>query len=356
VPKPLRGFLHRYVSAQFHDPFGLFFRLVRTGHPAAYFAMAVAGLGIILTPLDMLLQIFEQRLYHNANKPHMPLIFVCGAPRTGTTFVTQVLINNLPVGFFNNLTAVFPRSPITASRLFGRFLVRRILTYDSYYGKSLHFSGPNDALYIWDRWFGTDRAIIPASLGAVNQEEMIRFLGAYEQFLQKPIINKNNNLNTYASVVANIFENAYFICMTRDPLYLAQSLLKARMDIHGDVHVPYGIDSPYHTHPDDYIESLCEQVLFHEQAAKEQQQLVGEGRFWIVQYEEFCCHPEALIQRVSTEILGLPVSDVNLKVGHKPFTASNTVKMDPEIFETLKQTLDRMKNRNGLHITSGETR
>jgi len=353
VPKPIQDFFHRYVSAQFHDPFGLFLRLIRTGHPAAYFAMATAGLGIAVTPLDMLLEVFERRLYKNASRPSKPLIFVCGAPRTGTTFFTQVLINNLPVGYFNNLTSVFPRSPIIANQIFGRFLSPKALTYDSYYGKSLYFSGPNDALYIWDRWFG-DRAVIPTSLSDADREDMNRFFAAYEQFLQKPIINKNNNLNTYAHLVADVFEDVHFICMTRDPLFLAQSLLKARQDIHGNIHEPYGIDSPYHAHPEDYIESLCEQVLFHEQVIREQQRIVGEDRFWIVQYEEFCRHPEIIVKRVSEEILGIPVSMDELQAKLKPFSASNTLRMDSEVFEALKQTLERMKNQNSLNITSGE--
>lgn len=353
--KPLRSFLHRYVSTQFHDPVGLFIRLLRTGHPAAYFAMATAGLGIILTPLDILLQIFEKRLYENASPPRLPLIFVCGAPRTGSTFFTQVLINNLPVNFLNNLTSIFPLSPLTANRLFGRFLMPGILTYASYYGKSVNFSGPNDALYIWDRWFGEDRAVIPTGLSPADRENMIRFFGAWEQFFQKPLINKNNSLNTYANLVAEVFENACFICMTRDPLYLAQSLLNARMDIHGNIHTPYGIDSPHHAHPDNYIESVCEQVLFYEQVTKEQQAIIGEDRFWIVQYEEFCRHPEDIIKRVSEEILGLQISIEDLKAKLKPFVISNAIKMDLATFEALKQTLEHMRNHNHPHITSGET-
>jgi hypothetical protein len=350
----LRLFLRRYVPIQFHDPLGLFIRLLRTGHPAAYFAMAAAALGILLTPVDILLQDAEQRLYRNASKPRLPLIFVCGAPRSGTTFVSQVLINNLPVAFLNNLTSVFPRSPITANRIFGRLLSKKPLDYHSYYGKSQHFSGPNDALYIWDRWLGDDRTVIQTSLSPANQEAMIRFFGACEQFFQKPLINKNNNLNTYANVVADIFENAYFICMARDPLYLAQSLLKARLDIHGDLRIPYGIDCPYHADPDNYIESVCEQVLFHEQVIREQQRIVGEDRFWIIQYETFCQHPEVIVKRVSEEILGISVSVEDLKSKLEPFVSSNTVKIDAELFEALKETLNRLMKHNSLHITSGE--
>ena len=57
----------------------------------------------------------------------------------------------------------------------------------------------------------------------------------------KPILVKNNNLNACASLVADVFQQAVFICMTRDPRFLAQSLLQARVNIHGGEDFPYGI-------------------------------------------------------------------------------------------------------------------
>jgi hypothetical protein len=344
VLKPVRNLLHRYIPSQFHDPFGLLIRLLRTKDPAAFFAMATAGLGIVVTPLDMLLTVIEKRTYQNATAPKQPLIFVCGAPRTGTTLMGQVLINNLPVCFINNLTSVFPRSPITANRLFGRWMGTRQVTYESFYGKSLYFSGPNDALYIWDRWFGKDRTVIPTTLDAAQKDDMVRFFGAYQQVFQKPLVNKNNNMNTYASLVADALPDAHFICMTRDPLYLAQSLLKARLDIHGDLHVAYGIGNPENGEDGDYIEDVCRQVLFHERAIKQQQEIIGADRFWIVQYEEFCKQPELLVKRVYDEILGQAVDIEAIQANLKPFEVNNKVKLEADLFEDVQQTLIRLKN------------
>ena len=108
---PLRGLMHRYVPAQFQDPFGLFVRLIKSGNPAALFAMETALLGVMVTPLDLMFQKREERQYQSAPQPTFPLIFVCGAPRTGTTLATQVLTKNLSVNYINNLTAVFSGSP-----------------------------------------------------------------------------------------------------------------------------------------------------------------------------------------------------------------------------------------------------
>jgi hypothetical protein len=340
----LRKTLHAYIPSHFNNPVGLLMRLIGTRNSAAYFAMVTALLGGILTPLDLMLSIFEQRFYRNAPKPKHPLIIVVGAPRTGTTLAEQILINNLPVAFLNNLTSLFPRAPIVANLLFGRFLGQsKPVPYKSYYGKSVGLAGPNDALYIWDRWLGKNRRVIPKVLGVAEEKAMIQFFGTLEQFYQCPIVTKNNNLNSYASVVADVLDNAYFICMTRDPLFLAQSLLKARWDIHGDTNTAYGLHNPSRTGVEDFVEDVCQQVVFHEEKIHEQQRLIGPNRFWIVQYETLCRSPEQLVQRVSTEILGQSVNIEQIRSTIPSFRTRNEAKIQPELFERLKQNLDRMK-------------
>ncbi|HLV34371.1 MAG TPA: sulfotransferase [Spirillospora sp.] len=349
----MRAAFHRYIPAQFHDPFGLLVRLIRERDPAALFAIVVALLGIVAIPLDRVLEIFEKRLYAEAKPPKQPMIFVCGAPRTGTTLVSQVLIANLPVAFFNNLTAIFPRSPITANRLFGRFLGKPQITYSSFYGKSVGFAGPNDALYIWDRWFGKDRTRIPTSLDEAAKNNMIQFFGAAEAFFQKPVLNKNNNLNTCAHLVADQFDNAWFICMNRDTKFLAQSLLKARLDIHGDAHVAYGISytTDTETQEIDVIEDVCRQTLFHQQTILEQQAMIGPDRFWIIQYEDFCQNPAALLQRVYEEILKQPAPE-SVLAGIEPFRVSNRVRLEPELFQKIEETLLALEKLSAKPVNS----
>jgi hypothetical protein len=343
--------LHRFVPSHFQDPIGLATRLIHSRDRAAWFAMETALLGLVLTPLDLLLQIAEKRRYQKASKPKLPLIFVCGAPRSGTTLVSQVLIAHLPVCYINNLTAVFPRSPIVGSLLFGKPIGQRELPYNSYYGKSRHFSGPNDALYIWDCWFGTDRTRIPSALGHSEKDQMIRFFGAYEQAFQRPLLNKNNSLNTCASLIAGVLDNSYFLCMTRDPVYLAQSLLRARKEIHGNFYTAYGVYNPNKSENQkrDYIEDVCEQVLFHEEKIREEQQIIGQERFWIIPYEEFCKRPHELVNKVSEQILRQPIQTARIANSLQPFDNSNKIRVEPELFEKIQQTFIRLRQNENNH-------
>jgi Sulfotransferase family len=338
----LRRSLHRFVPAHFHDPFGLAARLIRSGDDAARFAMVSAALGVVATPADLILQLWERGLYDRAAPPTRPMILVCGPPRSGTTLMTQVLIRNLPVAFINNLTAIFPRSPLTANRLFGRLPQNRAVEYHSYYGKSSRLSGPNDALHLWDRWLGTDRTTIPETLGEPAADAMRRFFGAFERLYRAPLVAKNNSLNATARLVAEALPTARFLCLRRDPVYLAQSLLRARRDIHGGDETPYGLAD---TDDPDPIESVCRQVEFHERLAEQQLAAIGQARFWIVSYEGFCADPLATVRRASVEGLGEAFRPEWGDPSLRGFEVANRRRIDLEAFERLERRLGPHRER-----------
>jgi hypothetical protein len=340
MPTLLRHWLHRFVPSHFHDPVGLTRRLLATGDPAALWAMRTALLGLAATPLDLMLALAERRRYRKAPAPRLPMIVICGAPRTGTTLVEQVLITHLPVAFINNLTAIFPRAPLTANRLFRPAAPAQGGAYHSYYGKTVGVAGPNDGLHLWDRWLGAERTRVRTSLTLSEERDMRRFFGAMEETFGKPILVKNNNLNASASLIAEVLERAVFICMTRDPLFLAQSLLLARRDIHGGEDVPYGLVGGPGSGAEagDVIEDVCRQVLYHEQVAREQQTRIGAQRFWIVRYEAFCRDPTALVGRVAVDVLGQPPPVIQLR----PFTVSDSVRIEPARFKAVATTLARL--------------
>lgn len=345
----LRSLLHTFVPSHFDDPVGLAGRMVRSGDRAAIYAMATAALGMAATPLDLVLQVAEKRRYRKAPQPELPLIFVCGPPRSGTTVVAQVLIKNLPVAYINNLTAIFPRSPVVANVIFGKLIKRREIEYRSYYGRTLHLSGPNDGLYLWDRWFGKDRKRVPSGVSELQRREMVAFFGAFEQVFKLPLVTKNNSLNTFAHLVASALDNAYFICLTREAPYLAQSLLKARVEMYGDQKRWYGVEDPERRglsesgdEEIDPIEDVCRQVVFHDRVTREQHKLIGADRFWVIRYEDFCERPGALVERVSREILGQPVDFSKIEAA-SPFEAANQVKLEAEVFERINRTLVRLQ-------------
>ncbi len=325
-----RKALHGCLPSHFVDPFGLTGRLLASKSSAAYFAM-LSSLGrIACLPADLLLSGREQALYHAATEAKLPIIFIVGPPRSGTTLVAQTLIRHLPVAYINNLTALFPRSPISINSFFDRPLRNERQGDRSYFGKTAGFWGQNDALHIWDRWLGTDRTTFPAELNEDRRQKMKAFFGAYETFSGRPLIAKNNNMNAFAHLIADALPTATFICLQRSPRALAQSLLISRQQIQGSSKHRYGLVDPERKEQpvDDAIADVCRQIRYFRDLEETQRARIGAERFWTLSYEAFCQNPSALVAKVADEILRMACPD-GQPSSIKPFNISKTDKLNP---------------------------
>ena len=334
----MRRLLHRFVPAHFQDPVGLARRLLGSRDPDAYAAMGHALLGLACLPLDAALAAGERALYRAAPAPTQPLLFVCGPPRSGTTLVAQALMAHLEVTWLTNLMSVFPRSPLRATSLFHGRLAPWRPTYRSYYGRSRSLAAPNDSLALWDRWLGADRSRRRTELTEAERAGRTQFFGALEQQTGRAVITKNNTLNLPAVPVAAALPAARFLCLDRDPLFLAQALLTARRQIHGDARVPYGLHPTFHP-DDDPVTSVCRQVRAHRDLAVAQGAALGPERFWRLSYEAFCDRPAESIRMVATHLLGLPASAIRPIDPALRFTASRTARLDPAEFRALEAGL-----------------
>lgn len=330
----------RYVPGNVSNPLRLAARLLAERKPAARSAMMMAAAGILLTPIDWSLRPFERREYSRASESERPILIVVGPPRSGTTLVAQYLINAFNVAYINNLTSLFPGSPITVNRVLKHVVPLRAGDYDAFYGKSRGLAGANDGLYIWDRWLGSDRHQIPTRLEDGASDNMLRFFGAMDGLYQLPVVTKVNGLNTCAHLVTEVLQNARFLCMQRDPLHLAQSLYFARRDITGNMRSAYGVQHP-NSDPEDPIEDVCQQVLFHERNARQQQELLGESRFSVVSYEDFCRKPRSLVDCLLEEHDALSLRQGSDELATS-FTISDRIRLSGAQHERMRNRLSEL--------------
>ncbi|MGH8204042.1 MAG: sulfotransferase [Steroidobacteraceae bacterium] len=312
--------MHKFVPAAFHDPLGLARRLLKSRDPAALFALGAAALGPVLLPLDLLLTPFEHARYRSAPPPRRPILIVCGCARSGTTVAAQLLIHGLPVSYITNLTSVFQRAPLVAEATIGRLFRRAAPSLHNFYGRTRGWAGPNDALYLWDRWFGSDRTRVPVELTPAARQSMIAFFGAREQQTGLATLNKSNALNVCAHLVAEALPTSRFVCIERPRVEHALSLLRARVEIHGRTDVAYGIVPPAAGRAADPVEDVCRQILFHEAIAQQQLARLGPDRFLIVQLDDIGRHPDAFVERVARDLLAEPPlrSDLRLRLDFRP--------------------------------------
>lgn len=338
----LKPLLSRFIPLHVNDPFGLVSRMLASRNRAALFTLWLTGLGVLLSPLDWLLQFIERRSNATAlcESPG-PHIIVCGPARSGTTLVYQVLSSALPVAYARNFTVLFSRSPLLAAKLFTRNRrERRRHSYENYYGKTAGMQAPTEANHLWNQWVESDESGFRTRLTASGAAKMARFFNRFSCQAGQPTLSKNNNANAFADVIADTLDNAYFICLRRDSRYLAQSLVRAREVINGNIHQSYGVtESDNHTTATDPIEQVVEQIEFLDNLAITQQQRIGAERFWIVDYESFCANPSQLVSRVRQQILGQSEQQAS-GAAPLPEIVNNNRITDPAMFERLQERLE----------------
>lgn len=280
---------------QFRDPVGLVSRMLRSRESGATFALTRAALEVLAAPIDLALQPFERRLISAARGNPLPIVQIVGPPRSGTTMAYQVLSHGLPYAYFDNLNSLFPRSAITAGRLFGVSKRRPDPQARSYYGNTSGLRGTNDGFHVWDRWLGEDRSRVVDPLPDPVQEDMLRFFRAWFAHFPRPLLTKHNQNLLCMETLARALPSTIFVVVVRDPVYTAQSLLIARERIQGDRRIPWGLgarnDQPPGTVSDPVLD-VANQVRTIFASLREQIRTAPSDRVLCVRYADFCAAPQ----------------------------------------------------------------
>lgn len=317
----------------FEDAWGLVGRMLRSGESSAIWALVLAGIGIVAKPVDALLGKREDRLLDKAGEQTGPLVFIIGAPRSGTTLAYQILAQHLDVSYFTNATALFFRSPVAGTRLLGPLSQKRARKkkagFKSYYGNSSGLDGTNDGFSIWNRWLGEDRYQAADHISDDAARNMRRFFAAWTKAFGKPLLNKNNRNADCVALLAQALPAACFIEIHRDPQWVVQSLLFARKTIQGDAGRNWGLRS---NDPsivcEDPVEQVCRQVQLIESRLSSATQDLAPHRYLRIDYETLCADPKAWVRQVASQFEGVEVADESALDQLEPFSVSKQARLD----------------------------
>jgi len=336
--------LRRVLPSNSDDLLGMLSRVLGTGDPAGRAEIVRTLLAVLALPADLAASPFENRIYRRAPRPNLPIVFVCGPPRSGTSLMAQVLIRQLPVSYFSNVVGIFTRAPLVATRAMSFALRRRDVSFKTFYGKSRRLAEPSDAMSLWDRWFPGDRNTLPDPPDPGSVQAMVRLFGAWQRTWHRPIVAKNNRLYAYGEYVATALPTAHFVCPVRDPVYLAQSQLLARQILLGGFDKPYGIRTPEYearARPGRPAEDACAQVAADRTVVERTRTAIGPARFWLVSYERFCADPNALLERLSREVLRIPFTPLTAAEKDSIRVSTNRT-LDESLFAEIVATCREM--------------
>lgn len=184
--------------------------------------------------INLVLWDAEEEIIQGYNSPEKPVVFIIGAPRSGSTLLHQLLASTGAFGYITNYIARFWDAPYIGALQqkvfgFGKYAQKMILHSDLGRTNGLH--QPHHFSRFWYRWFDWDE---DHYMRHVQEKSFLQGeVAALEQLYDKPMLFKSEYCGMQIPFLRKTFKKPKFIICTRNITYQAQSLLLSRKKMFG---------------------------------------------------------------------------------------------------------------------------
>lgn len=264
--------------------------------------------------------------------PQYPVILVMGALRSGTTLMTQWLVNTGEFACPTNLMSRFYQAPIIGAKI-QRLLLDPLfnfrneitdftqeVSYVSHNGKTKGALSPNEFWYFWRRFFPyaeLEFDYMPdVELEKIfDKKTFVNELMGMANVFQKPIVMKGMIANYNIGFLDHILSNVVFVYIKRNPYHNIASALEAKRRQLNDEREWFSFRIPEMKQLlsiDDPIVQMAGQIHYNNQAIESALKKVSEERKVEILYEEFCENPAIYYDslRKKLQIQGFEISEI----------------------------------------------
>jgi hypothetical protein len=169
----------------------------------------------------------EGDVFHN--------IFIVGAPRSGTTVLSQLFAGCSDAGYVNNLMASFWKAPVTGALLSERWMRDRIFTGCSIYGQTNDISEPHEFGAFWRDKLQNSDMVQRANGQDINWRDLLDVLNSVSIVFGRPMVYKVFQLFWYIREFHQASPNGKWLWIQRDTVDNALSLLDLRRHQTGNI-------------------------------------------------------------------------------------------------------------------------
>lgn len=281
------------------------------------------------------------------NKKSSPLIVLLALPRSGSTLTYQVLTHSIDSIYLNNLGNLLYQLPFFGARL-SMFLCKSYTSdFQSKHGFVKGLCGPAEGRKFWSYWLGSDLAdSTQGTLNLSQVETKMRYLKCVFASLannNRPIVTGYLGHTLQLTQLKNLFPDAVFLRLKRDPLANALSILKAWRD-QGEVEW-------FSVFPNECVAELNSEL--HRKVASQV--------YWLnkrlesfdakniieINYETLCSNPQFELDRLSSfcRLLGISLIQRNSPPQH--FQVRSNLKSDEADLIKLRLAFTELINAHG---------
>ncbi len=262
--------------------------------------------------LNLYLESFKAKKIESAvnDISQLPIIYIVGVPRSGTTLLSQLICKYLNVSYIDNIAAKFWMNPVVGMNLSESLKNKEEnkLTLNSIHGVTRDVFGPHEFGYFWRHWFLLDDAMShKLSSVELNRLDINGFRKRLYEILavkNLPMVFKNVICGFQAEWLTSAHQNSIFLYMKRDIGEVCSSILKARYDRYGDYSnwwslMPPTVDEILRIN--DPVEQVVRQVT--DCSIEFEKELIKPYiNFLEIEYNELCNSPSVVLNRIIGEI------------------------------------------------------
>lgn len=249
----------------------------------------------------------------------LPVIYIVGAPRSGTTLLSQLCSRHLPVGYIDNLTARFwarPSVGLELSRIVLGPSKREAITFASTHGVSSGVAGPHEFGRFWRHWLQLDRRdthhLDAAAEAQLDRDGLRRTL--VEEMLavaRAPMLFKNVICGFHAAWLTTVHRPSLFIHIERSIADTAASILRSRIERYGSADAWWSLKpSTFEAIAalDDPAAQVVQQVIDCRREFRNELSKPGVSALHVT-YADLCRQPSAVLGAIAGAVaaLGYPI-------------------------------------------------
>ncbi|HAF28872.1 MAG TPA: hypothetical protein DCG75_07475 [Bacteroidales bacterium] len=272
----------------------IFFKIIFSFNSAAYYVLWLKFLQVLFSPIDFFFALIEKTKKKSEQENEIPILFVVGIQRTGSTLVSQFIEKTFPFFPIGNFNTIFKRSNYYVHKWIRRLYKKPNPTYKNFYGIAKGIFSIGDSYELWDRWLDKNHYLIPSEIRNEKSNHLKNYFSTLYKAYNKPILTKNNRNSLLIPLFKATFKNSFYVIVKRNPVSVIKSTLQASKDFFGNGDLLWGLYPTQEFDSNNYenlTEAATVQFLMLNKILNDQLNELEDDSYLVIDYNDFCKNP-----------------------------------------------------------------